>query len=305
MDTNEAASLQGNSVYRAEIIRLIKRRFTAPGAYETAIAPLHVVHCDTPSELIHAVHRPALCLIVQGRKALWLGDEQYVYDSLSYLVVGVTVPVSGRVIEASADAPYLCIRLDFDPVQIAQLIADAPLSGVPDEPQRGLFLDHIDQPLLETVLRLVRLLDTPRDIGMLAPLALRELYYRLLRCNNGRRLYEMAVGDSQTQRVTRAVNWLNAHYAEPLRIDELARVANLGNSTLHHRFKALTAMSPLQYQKQLRLQEARRLMINEGLDVSSACYRVGYESPSQFSREYSRQFGCPPSADLSRARQII
>ncbi|WP_024679375.1 AraC family transcriptional regulator [Pseudomonas syringae] len=305
MDTNEAASLQGNSVYRAEIIRLITRRFTAPGAYETAIAPLHVIHCDAPSELIHAVHRPALCLIVQGRKALWLGDEQYVYDSLSYLVVGVNVPVSGRVIEASADAPYLCIRLDFDPVQITQLIVDAPLSGVPDEPQRGLFLDHIDQPLLETVLRLVRLLDTPRDIGMLAPLALRELYYRLLRGNNGRRLYEMAAGDSQTQRVTRAVNWLNAHYAEPLRIDELARVANLGNSTLHHRFKALTAMSPLQYQKQLRLQEARRLMINEGLDVSSACYRVGYESPSQFSREYSRQFGCPPSADLSRARQII
>ncbi|WP_440094637.1 AraC family transcriptional regulator N-terminal domain-containing protein [Pseudomonas syringae] len=305
MDTNEAASLQGNGVYRAEIIRLITRRFTAPGVYETAIAPLHVIRCDAPSELIHAVHRPALCLIVQGRKALGLGDEQYVYDSLSYLVVAVTVPVSGRVIEASADAPYLCIRLDFDPVQIAQLIADAPLGGVPDEPQRGLFLDHIDQPLLETVLRLVRLLDTPRDIGMLAPLALRELYYRLLRGNNGRRLYEIAVGDSQTQRVTRAVNWLNAHYAEPLRIDELARVANLGNSTLHHRFKALTAMSPLQYQKQLRLQAARRLMINEGLDVSSACYRVGYESPSQFSREYSRQFGCPPSTDVSRVRQIV
>ncbi|KTB71008.1 AraC family transcriptional regulator [Pseudomonas syringae] len=305
MDTNVAASLQGNSVYRAEIIRLITRRFTAAGVYETAIAPLHVIRCDAPSELIHAVHRPALCLIVQGRKELGLGDEQYVYDSLSYLVVAVTVPVSGRVIEASSDAPYLCIRLDFDPVHIAQLIADAPLSGVPDEPQRGLFLDHIDQPLLETVLRLVRLLDTPRDIGMLAPLALRELYYRLLRGNNGRRLYEIAVGDSQTHRVTRAVNWLNAHYAEPLRIDELARVANLGNSTLHHRFKALTAMSPLQYQKQLRLQEARRLMINEGLDVSSACYRVGYESPSQFSREYSRQFGCPPSTDVSRVRRII
>ncbi|SOS24601.1 transcriptional regulator [Pseudomonas syringae pv. avii] len=209
------------------------------------------------------------------------------------VLVGVTVPVSGRVIEASADAPYLCIRLDFDPVQIAQLIADSPLSGVPDEPQRGLFLDHIDQPLLETVLRLVRLLDTPRDIGMLAPLALRELYYRLLRGNNGRRLYEMAVGDSQTQRVTRAVNWLNVHYAEPLRIDELARVANLGNLTLHYRFKALTAMSSLQYQKQLRLQEARRLMINEGLDVSSACYRVGYESPSQFSREYTAPVWLP------------
>ncbi|MCQ3024655.1 AraC family transcriptional regulator [Pseudomonas tremae] len=199
---------------------------------QTLGAPLHVIRSDAPSELIHAVHRPALCLIVQGRKEVGLGDEQYVYDPLSYLVVAVTVPVSGQVIEASCDAPYLCIRLDFDPVQIARLIADAPLSGVPDEPQRGLFLDRIDQPLLETVLRLVRLLDTPRDIGMLAPLA-------------------------------------------------------------------------LQYQKQLRLQEARWLMINEGLDVSSACYRVGSESPLQFSREYSRQFGCPPSTDLSRVRQIV
>ncbi|PYD86418.1 AraC family transcriptional regulator [Pseudomonas syringae pv. pisi] len=304
MDTQNAASAPGTDVCRSEIIRLLMQRFAAPGVYETAIAPLHVIRCDAPSELIHALHRPALCVIVQGRKEVALGDEQYVYDPLKYLIVAVTVPVAGRVLEASGEAPYLCIRLDFEPAHIAQFIAETPLNGVPDEPQRGLFLEQMDQPLLETVLRLVRLLDTPRDIAMLAPLALRELYYRLLRGNNGRRLYEIAVGDSQTHRVTRAVDWLNSHYTEPLRIDELARLANLGNSTLHHRFKALTAMSPLQYQKKLRLQEARRLIINEGLDASSACYRVGYESPSQFSREYSRQFGCPPSTDLSRVRQI-
>ena len=152
-------------------------------------------------------------------------------------------------------------------------------------------------------LRLVRLLDNPRDIGMLAPMALRELYYRLLRGQHGHLLYEIAVNDSQTHRVTRAIDWLNKNFTEPLRIDALAQVANLSNSALHHRFKAVTAMSPLQYQKQLRLQEARRLIINEGLDVSSACYRVGYESASQFSREYNRQFGCPPSKELSRLRQ--
>ena len=297
-------NFQEVEVYRAELVRLLMRRVPEPGAFETAIAPLHVIRCDRPSEPIHTVHRPALCLIVQGRKEVTLWDERYLYDPLNYLVVSVTLPVSGRVLEASPDAPYLCLRLDLDPAEIAQLIADAPPAGVPDEPGRGLFLDSVDAPLLDTMLRLVRLLDTPRDIGMLAPLALRELYYRLLRGRSGRRLYEIALGDSQTHRVTRAIEWLNKHYAEPLRIDDLARVANLGNSTLHHRFKAVTAMSPLQYQKQLRLQEARRLMLSEGLDVSSACYRVGYESPSQFSREYSRQFGCPPSKDVSRLRDI-
>ena len=300
MDTNDAYSLQSTAAYRAELIQILARRIPNPGTHETAIAPLKVIRMDAPSELIHTVHRPALCLIVQGRKEIGLGEEKYCYDPLNYLVVSVTLPVSGRVIEASAEAPYICIRLDFDPAEIALLVAEAPTAGVPDEPRRGLFLDRIDAPLLDTVLRLVRLLDTPRDIGMLAPLALRELYYRLLRGTHCRRLYEIALGDSQTHRVTRAIDWLNKHYTEPLRIDELARVANLGSSTLHHRFKAVTAMSPLQYQKQLRLQEARRLMINEGLDVSSACYRVGYESPSQFSREYSRQFGSPPSKDVSR-----
>jgi AraC-like DNA-binding protein len=166
-----------------------------------------------------------------------------------------------------------------------------------------MFLDKIDVTLLDTMLRLVRLLDNPRDIGMLAPMALRELYYRLLRGQHGHLLYEIAVNDSQTHRVTRAIDWLNKNFTGPLRIDALAQVANLSNSALHHRFKAVTAMSPLQYQKQLRLQEARRLIINEGLDVSSACYRVGYESASQFSREYNRQFGCPPSKELSRLRQ--
>lgn len=300
MSTNDAYNLQYTAAYRSELIQILTRRIRNPGTYETAIAPLHIIRLDAPSELTHTVHRPALCLIVQGRKEVFLGEEQYRYDPLNYLVVSVILPVSGRVIEASPDAPYLCIRLDLDTAEIAQLIAGAPLAGVPDEPSRGLFLDRIDAPLLDTMLRLVRLLDAPSDIGMLAPLALREIYYRLLRGTQGRRLYEIALGDSQTHRVTLAIDWLNKHYTNPLRIDDLARVANLGSSTLHHRFKAVTAMSPLQYQKQLRLQEAHRLMINEGLDVSSACYRVGYESPSQFSREYSRQFGSPPSKDMRR-----
>ncbi|WP_426155165.1 AraC family transcriptional regulator N-terminal domain-containing protein [Pseudomonas sp. TSRC2-2] len=300
---NDASILHDTAVYRAELVRLLTQRFEAPGTYETAIAPLHVIRLDGPSELIHVVHRPALCLIVQGRKEVGLGDERFLYDPLNYLVVSVTLPVSGRVIEASPEAPYFCVRLDFDPAQLTQLISESPPTGVPQETGRGMFLDKIDVTLLDTMLRLVRLLDNPRDIGMLAPMALRELYYRLLRGQHGHLLYEIAVSDSQTHRVTRAIDWLNRNFTEPLRIDALAQMANLSNSALHHRFKAVTAMSPLQYQKQLRLQEARRLIINEGLDVSSACYRVGYESASQFSREYNRQFGCPPSKELSRLRQ--
>lgn len=303
MAHNDAFLLQTTALYRGELVRSLTERFTAPGVYETAIAPLHVIRVDAPSDIIHTVHKPALCLIVQGQKEVGLGEDRYLYDPLNYLVVSVTLPVSGRVLTASAQAPYLCIRLDFEPTELAQVIADAPPAGVPDEPERGLFLEQIDVSLLETMLRLVRLLESPRDIGMLAPLALRELHYRLLRGVHGRRLYELAMGDSQTRRVSKAIDWLNNHYTQPLRIEELARIANLGSSTLHHRFKAVTAMSPLQYQKQLRLQEARRLMLGEGLDVSSACYRVGYESPSQFSREYSRQFGCAPSRDINLARR--
>lgn len=303
MDMSTTHVLPDIDAYRAELVRLVMRRATEPGAFETAIAPLHFFRCDSPSDLIHTLYQPALCLILQGRKEARLWDERYVYDPLNYLVVSVTLPVAGQVIEASPDAPYLGIRLDIDPAEIAQLIADTGPVGLSSESSRGLFVERIDATLLDTMLRLVRLLDTPRDIAMLAPLALRELHYRLLRGRHGRRLYEIAVADTQTHRVTRAIEWLNRHYAKPLRIEELARLSNLSSSTLHHRFKAVTAMSPLQYQKQLRLQEARRLLINEGLDVAGAGYRVGYESPSQFSREYSRQFGCAPSKDVERLRQ--
>ena len=167
-----------------------------------------------------------------------------------------------------------------------------------------MYVDRIDAPLLEATVRLVRLLGSPKDIPVLAPLVLREIFYRLLRGPQGRHLQAVALQGSQSHRVNDAIEWLNRNYVEPLRIDELARRVNLSSSSLHHRFKALTAMSPLQYQKQLRLQEARRLLLAEGLDVSVVGYRVGYESPSQFSREYSRLFGASPVKDRARLRSI-
>ncbi|MBD1597809.1 AraC family transcriptional regulator, partial [Pseudomonas typographi] len=169
-------------------------------------------------------------------------------------------------------------------------------------PERGLYVERMESALLDALVRLVALVETPRDIPMLAPLIRREILYRLLRGQQGHRLYEIALCSSQTHRVSQAIDWLNSHFQQPLRIEDLARRVNLSVSTLHHRFKAVTSMSPLQYQKQLRLQEARRLMLNEGLEAAAASYRVGYESPSQFSREYSRLYGAPPSRDLARLR---
>lgn len=288
---------------RAELATAMKRHAPEYGVFQTAISPLHFIRCDAPTETIHSTHKPGLCIIAQGRKEVRLWDESYIYDPLNYLVVAVTLPLAGHVIEASPDQPYLCIRLDIDPAQIAQLIADTSPIGVPErEPHRGLYLDRIDTSLLDAMLRLVRLLDTPSDIPALAPLALREIFYRLLKGQQGQRLHEIAIADSQTHRVTKAIEWLNHHYAKPLHIDELASHVSVSTSTLHHRFKSITAMSPLQYQKQLRLQEARRLMISEGLDVTAAAFRVGYESLSQFSREYGRMFGAPPSKDIAKIR---
>ncbi|BAN47945.1 AraC family transcriptional regulator [Metapseudomonas resinovorans] len=288
---------------RAELAKTIQRFAPEYGVYQTAIPPLHFIRSDAPTDTIHTVHKPGLCIIAQGRKEVRLWNESYVYDPLNYLVVSVTLPLAGQVIEASSEHPYLCIRLDIDPAEIAQLIADSSPIGIPGHgANRGLYLDKIDTSLLDAMLRLVRLLDTPADIPALAPLALREIFYRLLKGQQGQRLHEIVIADSQTHRVTRAIEWLNRHYAKPLHIKELASYVNLSTSTLHHRFKSVTAMSPLQYQKQLRLQEARRLMISEGLDVSTAGFRVGYESLSQFSREYSRMFGAAPSKDIAKIR---
>ncbi len=289
----------------ASLADLMLRHAPESGIFDSPIGALQLIRSDTKTDLIHMLHEPGLCVMVQGRKEVRLWDEVYTYDPLNYLVVSVKLPLSGQVIEASPDKPYLCLRLDINPGEVARLIADMSPVAVPEgKPGRGLFIEPVDTRLLDAMHRLVRLLDTPEDIGALAPLALREIYYRLLRGEQGSRLHQIAISDTQSHRVSRAIEWLNKHFAEPLCIEDLARRVNLSTSTFHHRFKAITAMSPLQYQKQLRLQEARRLLFVEGLDVSSACYRVGYESPSQFSREYSRQFGVPPSKDVARMRSI-
>ncbi|WP_462383048.1 AraC family transcriptional regulator [Pseudomonas sp. Marseille-QA0892] len=290
---------------RRELADSIARNTSSDGSHQTAIGPLSLSRCESLSLPMPAIYQPCLCLIVQGRKQVLLGEEMFYYDPLNYLVASVTLPVSGQVIDATPDEPYLGLKLDIDAALIADLIHTSSPIGAPGAtPTRGLFVDRLDEPLLDAVVRLVRLLDSPQDAAVLAPLAIREILYRVLRGPYGALLRDVVIADSQTHRIGRAIEWLNGNFREPLSIEALARRVNLSPSSLHHRFKALTAMSPLQYQKQLRLQEARRLMIAEGLEAAAAGYRVGYESPSQFSREYARQFGAPPVRDVARWRNI-
>jgi AraC-like DNA-binding protein len=291
------------SLQQIELARLIAQYAATDGVHQTAIAPLNVVRMSQPSVPVHALHKPALCIIAQGQKRAILADEVYVYNSASYLVVSVDLPVTGQVTQASPELPYLCLRLDLDPKEIGDLMMATELRAKKgDAPARGMFVSKATTSLLDAVLRLMRLLAAPQDIPVLAPLAMREILYRLLQEEQGSMLQQIAMSDSQAQHVVKAIELIKRDYRLPLRIESLAREANMSSSSLHQHFKAVTAMTPLQFQKQLRLQEARRLLFTEVGDAATAGHLVGYESPSQFSREYNRMFGAPPARDAARLR---
>ncbi len=288
---------------RAALAEAIERFTVHDGIHPTPIEALRFSRLSAPAGPMGALQEPALCIIVQGRKQTLLGDEVYEYDASRYLVASVDLPIAGCVVEASAERPYLGLVLKLPPAEIAALVSQAEASSAPlPPPSRGISVSRCDPDLLDAVLRLVRLLDAPQDIALLAPLVLREIHYRVLRSDQGGMLRHIGIADSQGHRVAKAIGWLRQNYRQPLRIEHIARHVHMSQSALHHHFKAVTAMSPLQYQKQLRLQEARRLMLTEVLDAATAGHRVGYESPSQFSREYSRMFGAPPVRDVERLR---
>lgn len=287
----------------AELATLIARNTDGDGAHATAVAPLYLNRASAPGEPVAIVYQPALCVIASGRKQILLADETYVYDPAHFLLVSVDLPLVGQVTEATPDEPFLGVRIDLDLGQVRDLLMDAALPETrPAAPGRGVSVSAIDPPLLDAVTRLVALLESPRDIGVVAPLVLREVTYRVLMGAQGSRLRQIATEGGQAQRIALAIDWLRRHFDRPFRVEEVARVAHMSPSAFHQHFKAVTAMSPLQYQKRLRLQEARRLMLGEALDATAAAYRVGYESPSQFSREYHRAFGAPPRRDLARLR---
>src|SRR5580658_1554498 len=297
--------LTGLAARQQELSARVARLAPFDGSHPSALSGLALTRGSVPTMCMPTVYQPCLAIVVQGRKRAILNDEVYHYDALNYLVVGVTLPGLGQVLEASPEHPYLSLRLNLDLEEIARLVLQLGDRGPsPTTADRGLFVARLDEPLLDAVLRLVKLLDTPEDIDVLAPVVRREIYYRMLRGDLGSRLVDLAQSEGGNHRVVRAIEWLKQHYAAPLRIEDLADAVHLSPSALHHRFKSVTAMSPLQYQKHLRLHEARRLMFIDGIDCALAGHRVGYESPSQFSREYRRLFGAPPRAEIARLRQM-
>jgi AraC-like DNA-binding protein len=295
-----------DDVRQAELIDLVARFAPTDGMHGTAVGGLQLIRASAPAHPLPTVYEPGLCVVVQGRKQATVGRDVYYYDALNYLVISMTVPSVGQILEATPEKPYLCVRLNIDPREVGGLMLEAP-SSEPQPPvaERGLHVTRVSDALLDAVLRLLRLLRTPQDVPVLAPLAVREIYYRVLMGELAPRLRELAVVDSHAQRIAHAIDLVKRRFAEPLRIDEVAQAANMSASSLHHHFKAVTAMSPLQFQKQLRLHQARRLMLTEGMDAAAAGHHVGYESPSQFSREYRRLFGAPPKAEIAQVRDAV
>lgn len=285
--------------------RLLRHARAGEIVMPAAVPDLMLMRLDQ-EDSVCGIYEPCVAVIVQGRKRVTIGDQVLHYDPQHFFVTPLDLPAQAVILEASPQAPYLSVALRLD----LQLVSSMLLEGVasPARPagdeRHAMSTGLLDTGLLDAFRRLLELVDEPAHAPMLAPLVQREITYRLLTGEAGWRLRQIAAVDSQGSQVSRAIELLRSRFAEPMRIDDLARAAHMSVSSLHHHFKALTGMSPLQFQKQLRLAEARRLMLAERLDAATAAFRVGYESPSHFSREYGRHFGAPPMRDIARLRQI-
>lgn len=282
-----------------DLIEVLQTHSEVNDTVGTALAELQLSWYTAPTELTALVYEPCLCLVAQGAKEVLLGGESYRLDPTQFLLVSVDLPVDARVVEATVDRPYLGLRIALDPKVVGEMLAegsDVPAQGSTD---RGLSVTSVEIDLLEAVLRLVSLLGQPGDLRPLAPLLLREITHRLLTGPQGLKLRQMALAGAPAYRIAGALRWFKDHFDQPVKIEALAEKAGMGLSSFHVHFKNITAMTPLQYQKRLRLQEARNLMIGERLDAAEAAFRVGYESASQFSREYRREFGAPPKQDVA------
>ncbi len=290
-------------VNRCELVERIARAVREDGRVEP-LKGLRLHRATSPAESIYGMSGFAFCVIAQGSKEVFLGDTRYQYDPAHYLLATAELPVVSQIIEASQERPYLSLRLALDPTLVSSVMVEAGhFSSRSHAGVRAINVGPLDAGLLDAVVRLVRLLDTPAEAAFLAPLTTREIVYRLLMGEQGNRLRQIAVQGGHTHRIARAIARLRKEFDQPLRIEDIARELGMSVSSFHHHFKAVTALSPLQFQKQIRLQEARRLMLGEDLDAASAGYRVGYNDASHFNREYKRLFGLPPLRDVERLRE--
>jgi AraC-like DNA-binding protein len=248
------------------------------------------------------IYTPMVCVMAQGEKHVALGDRIFRYSANDYLVSSLDLPVTGTILRSSEQNPYLSFSLAIEPVALSEMVLNLPPALQPVDPACALAIGHIDAPLHDAYLRLVRLLDEPAMITTLAPLITQEIFYRLLRGQHGSMLRQSFADSGRTAQIASAIRWIRSHFDEPFSSEALAETVHMSVPSLNRHFRAVTAMSPLQYQKHVRLQEARRLLIAEGQDAATAAFNVGYASPSQFSREYVRVFGAPPRADAERLR---
>ena len=291
--------------YRDELAERIGRALRADGTTEP-LAGLHLHRMSQPTERVPGVSTPSFCVIAQGSKKVYLGEKCYDYDPYRYLLVTVELPITAYILEASHGRPYLSVRVDLDPALVGSVMVEAGLPAPRSQSDaKALAVSVLDDDLLDATLRLVKLIDKPAEARVLAPLVKREIVFRLLLGEQGHRLRHLPLLGGHTHRIAQAVERLRTEFDRPLRIDALARELGMSSSGFHDHFKAITDLSPLQFQKELRLREARRLMLGEHLDATSAGFRVGYHEASHFSRDYKKHFGISPTRDIEHLRATV
>jgi len=285
-----------------ELRLLIDRHASSPPGAMAAAGIVKAVRAESPTEIAHHVLEPMLAVVAQGAKRAVLGDKVFEYGAGQYLVVSVDLPIAGHVFQASRERPYLSAGFALKPTTVATLLLEMAASDRPSAEPAGLAVSDAPRELLESVVRMLRLVDRPRDAAVLGPMLEREILWWLLNGEQGAMVRQIGLADSRLSQISRAIRWIRVHHAQPIRIEDLAGMAAMSASSFHRHFRAVTTMSPLQYQKVIRLQEARSKLLSASQDVAGVGLSVGYDSPSQFSREYSRLFGAPPGRDVDRLR---
>lgn len=304
LDTGESDMSVEILKQQVELTTLIERYSKQDGVHPTPIPSMFLIRESNITEPISRVNETSFCIIVQGEKEVLLAEERFRYGPAHYIVTSVDLPVTGQVIKASSDNPYLALKLEITPNQILDVLSDSDIQGGQKKnARRAMYVSQVEPFLLDAITRLARLLDSPKHIPVLAPLLMKEIIYWIIQGPLGEALKQMAIEGSNGNRIRDVIDYILKNFDRTFKVEELADIANMSVASLHRNFKEVTAMSPIQYQKQLRLQEARRLLLGDTLDIAEVAFRVGYESQSQFSREYSRMFGCPPRDDINRLRE--
>ncbi|MDG2744648.1 AraC family transcriptional regulator [Vibrio parahaemolyticus] len=306
MSDSSPTNLPSRAFATQKLAKLIDRWTGNANQYDTPISGLRFSRWTTPTPPTSHTHNPSICLIAQGRKRVLLGEESFIYDANHFLISSVDLPIIANIIEASEEQPYLGLIMELDLTEISQLIVDSELAFTQaKEAQKGIAVGELSESLLDAFVRLAELLDEGQNIKILAPIIKREIFYRLLMSEQGTRLHQIVTAGSHSHQIAKAIDWLKNNFVKPLSVGDLASYTGMSKSSFYTHFRSMTSMTPLQFQKKLRLSEARRLMLTENLDAMAATFKVGYESPSQFSREYSRLFGAPPSKDIKSLRENL